>query len=90
MLPTLRSASLAAALLSLPAAAFALPAVGDLLGTDPGAARAALAASGCPVTEFEAEKGKVEARCTETATGKAWEVYIDPATGKVTDVSDED
>lgn len=67
----------------------AMPAVGDAVGITPEAIRAAMEAAGCPVDEIEAEKGKIEAKCHDAA-GKAWEVYIDPATGNVTDVSDSD
>ncbi|MCC6303648.1 MAG: PepSY domain-containing protein [Rhodobacteraceae bacterium] len=71
---------------AVPVAALALPAVGDRLGTTPAEVTAALAAAGCPVSEFEAETAKVEAECTETATGKRWEIYIDPTSGLVTKV----
>ena len=76
--------------LALPGAAFALPAVGDHLGTDAETVTAVLAAAGCSVTGFEVEDGKVEAKCTETATNAAWEIYIDPQTGNVVDLKDED
>ncbi len=85
-----RSAALALAGLCLPGAALALPAIGDVLGTDAAAVRAALEAQGCPVIKFEAERGKIEAKCTETATGQRWEFYIDPATGAVTGVKMDD
>lgn len=81
--------SLALATLT-PMAALAMPAVGDMIGTDPETAKAALEAAGCPVDEFEAEDGKIEAKCTDAATGKAMEVYIDPASGAVVDIKDED
>ena len=41
------------------------------------------------VKEFEAEDGKIEAKCTD-AENKLWEVYIDPKSGKVTNVKNED
>ena len=81
--------SLALATLA-PMAAMAMPAVGDMVGTAPDAVKAALEAAGCPVDEFEAEDGKIEAKCTDAATGKAMEVYIDPASGNVTEVKDAD
>lgn len=81
--------SLALATLA-PMAAMAMPAVGDMVGTTPDAAKAALEAAGCPVDEFEAEDGKIEAKCTDAATGKAMEVYIDPASGNVTEIKDAD
>ena len=64
-----------------PMAALAMPVVGDMIGTDPETAKAALEKAGCMVDEFEAEDGKIEARCKDSATGKDMEVYIDPASG---------
>jgi hypothetical protein len=81
--------SLALATLA-PMAAMAMPAVGDMVGTAPDAVKAALEAAGCPVDEFEAEDGKIEAKCTDAATGKAMEIYIDPASGNVTEIKDAD
>lgn len=78
------------ALMLAPFAAFALPAVGDQVGTTPETATAALEAAGCKVLSFEPENGKIEAKCTETATGKLWEIYIDPKTGAVTAVKADD
>ncbi|MBO6857399.1 MAG: PepSY domain-containing protein [Roseibium sp.] len=72
-----------------PVAAQAMPAVGDMVGTNPEEATAALAKAGCTVKEFEAEDGKIEAKCTDTQN-KLWEVYIDPKSGKVTNVKNED
>lgn len=87
----IRAAAAAAALvLTLPAAALALPAVGDVLGTTPQAVTAALAAQGCPVEKFEAERGKIEAKCRDAATGLKWELYLDPATGAVTRIKQDD
>jgi hypothetical protein len=73
-----------------PVAVFALPVVGDVLGTTPEAATAALDAAGCKVSSFEPEDGKIEAKCVETATGKVWEIYIDPKTGAVAQVKADD
>ncbi|WP_374428207.1 PepSY domain-containing protein [Tabrizicola sp.] len=78
------------AMSSMPMAAAAMPAVGDMIGTDPTTATAALEAAGCKVAEFEAEDGKIEAKCTDTATNKLMEVYLDPATGKVVEIKAED
>ena len=78
------------ALSAMPMAAAAMPAVGDMIGTDPTTATAALEAAGCKVAEFEAEDGKIEAKCTDTATNKLMEVYLDPATGKVVEIKAED
>lgn len=77
-------------LVSLPMSAMAMPAVGDLIGTEPEAAKVALEKAGCPVDEFEAEDGKIEAKCKDAETGKDMEVYIDPASGKVVDIKAED
>jgi hypothetical protein len=77
-------------LASTPMAALAMPVVGDMIGTDPDTAKAALEKAGCMVDEFEAEDGKIEAKCKDAATGKDMEVYIDPATGKVADIKAED
>ena len=74
------------ALVTTPMAALAMPAVGDMIGTDPATAKAALEKAGCTVDSFGAEDGKVEAKCTDVATGKSAEVYIDPASGKVVGV----
>ena len=73
-----------------PMVALAMPVVGDMIGTDPETAKAALEKAGCMVDEFEAEDGKIEARCKDSATGKDMEVYIDPASGKVVDIKAED
>jgi hypothetical protein len=73
-----------------PMAALAMPAVGDMIGTDPVAAKVALEKAGCMVDEFEAEDGKIEAKCKDSATGHDMEVYIDPASGKVVEIKDED
>ncbi|MCX2725181.1 PepSY domain-containing protein [Roseibium salinum] len=79
----------ALALVLTPAAANALPAVGDIVGTNPTDATAALEQAGCSVRSFEAEDGKIEAKCTD-AEKKAWEVYIDPKSGKVTNIKADD
>ncbi|WP_309664264.1 PepSY domain-containing protein [Tabrizicola sp.] len=81
---TLVSASLAAPM------AFAMPALGDIVGTNPTDATTALETAGCKVTEFEAEGGKIEAKCTDTATNTAIEVYIDPKTGAVVEIKSGD
>ncbi len=73
---------LATALLAAPIMASAMPAVGDHVGNTPETATEALAAAGCTVHEFEAEDGKIEAKCTDEANAH-WEVYIDPASGDV-------
>ncbi|WP_435259493.1 PepSY domain-containing protein [Thioclava sp. FR2] len=79
----------ALATLTAPVAALAMPAVGDIVGTNPTDATAALAAAGCTVDEFEAEGGKIEAKCKDE-TGKMFEVYIDPKTGAVTEIKSEE
>jgi Peptidase propeptide and YPEB domain len=85
---TLTAAALAA--FAVPLAALAMPALGDIVGTNPEDATAALEKAGCTVTEFEAEDGKIEAKCTDTAAARAMEVYIDPKTGAVVKISSED
>jgi len=77
-------------LAALPLAAAAMPAVGDVLGTDPETAAAALDAAGCTGATFEAEDGMIESKCTDAATGDMMEVYIDPATGAVADIKSKD
>lgn len=81
--------SLALILSAAPLAARAMPAVGDTVGTDPETAAAALAKAGCAVSKFEAEDGKIEAKCADAAM-KMWEVYIDPASGAVVKIKEED
>ncbi len=78
------------AALTAPMAALAMPAVGDIVGTNPADATAALEKAGCKVVEFEAEDGKIEAKCTDAATSKLMEVYIDPKTGAVVEIKAED
>ncbi len=85
----LRIAALVAALAPAAALASAGPMVGDVVGTSPEAATAALKAKGCTVQGFEAEDGQVEARCTDAA-GKLAEIYIDPATGAITRIKSGD
>lgn len=82
--------ALALGLTLAPFAAMALPVVGDVVGTTPEAATAALETAGCKVTAFEAEDGKIEAKCTDTATNATMDIYIDPKTGAVTDVKSGD
>ena len=73
----------------LPVAAYAMPEVGDVVGTNPEDATVALAAAGCDVDEFEPEGGQIEAKCAD-ADGAHWEVYIDPQSGAVTKIKAED
>lgn len=73
-----------------PMAALALPAVGDMIGTDPDTAKEALETAGCTLDAFEAEDGKIEAKCKDVATGKNVEIYIDPASGAVVDIKEND
>ncbi len=81
----LKNTFAAVCLFLVPVAAHAMPAIGDMVGTTPADATSALAKSGCTVSDFEAEDGKIEAKCTD-ASSNLWEVYIDPKTGKVTNV----
>lgn len=84
-----KSVLLALVLTAAPLAAMAMPAIGDMVGTNPNDATAALEAAGCKVQAFEAEGGKIEAKCTDEA-GKLWEVYIDPKTGAIADIMGKD
>jgi hypothetical protein len=81
----IRKLILALALVA-PVAAVAMPKVGDVVGTNPEEAKAVIEKAGCAVDEFEAEDGKIEAKCKDAETGKDMEVYIDPKTGAVTDI----
>ena len=74
-------AALALTFVLAPLAATAMPVVGDAVGSGADVVKAALEKAGCVVSTFEAEGGKVEAICSETATGKVWDVSIDPASG---------
>lgn len=82
--------ALALGLTLAPFGAAAMPVVGDIVGTTPETATAALEAVGCKVIKFEAEKRQIEAKCTDTATNTIMEVYIDPKTGAVTQVQSDD
>ncbi len=82
--------TLSAVALSVPAASFALPVVGDVVGTSAAAAKASLAKLGCTVDGFEAEGGKIDARCTDNVSGKLMEVTVDPKTGAVLSIKDGD
>lgn len=83
-----RTLLLTLALLATPFAVSAMPAVGDIVGANAEVARAALEKSGCPVSLFEAEGGKIEGICTDSATGKKMDITIDPATGAVLTIKD--
>ena len=85
-----RSLLLTLAFLATPFAASAMPAVGDIVGSNAGAAGAALEKAGCPVNAFEAEDGKIEAICTDAASGNKFDITIDPATGAVLTIKDSD
>lgn len=85
----MKYAFLFAAFAFAPLSAFAMPAVGDVIGTNPTDATAALEAAGCMGPRFESEHGKIEAKCLDAENHK-WEVYIDPNTGVVTKVSAND
>lgn len=84
-----RTLALTLTLGAAPFAAQALPAVGDIVGTNAEAVSAALEKAGCTNATFQAEGG-VEAICTETATGIKWDVTIDPATGAITGLKESD
>lgn len=86
----IRILALTVVLGTAPLTALAMPVVGDIVGTTPEAATAALKEKGCTVAKFEAEGGRIEAKCTDDATGNAIEVYIDPASGAVVEIKSED
>ncbi len=81
---------LALTLAMTPLAALAMPAVGDVIGTNPTDAVAALTTAGCEGAVFESEGGKIDARCTDSATGVVWEFTIDPKSGAITDMKQGD
>lgn len=83
-----RTLLLTLALLATPLAASAMPAVGDIVGSNAETAKAALEKAGCAVDAFEAEDGKIEAICTDAATSKKMDITIDPATGAVLTIKD--
>lgn len=87
---TFRTLTLILGLTAAPLAAAAMPATGDILGTNPTEASAALEKAGCKVDTFDAEGGQIEAKCIDSATGAKMEVYIDPKTGAVTDIKSVD
>jgi hypothetical protein len=80
----------AVAIFGLPMGAMAMPSIGDMVGTNPTDATAALKEAGCAVYAFEAEDGMIEAKCTEVETNKAWEIYIDPANGQIKNIKSDD
>ena len=43
-----------------------------------------------PVLLMLNEDGKIEAKCKDAATGKAMEIYIDPASGAIVDIKAEE
>lgn len=85
----IRSMVLAVSLIAAPVAAFAMPAVGDIVGTNPADAAAALQKAGCNLKGFEAEGGMIEAKCYDE-NNKMHEVYINPKTGAIARISGKD
>lgn len=77
-----------AGLLLMPAIAFAEVAQGDMIGTTETEIRAHLTAQGYEVKEVEMEDDEIE--IDVSLNGKALEIEIDPQTGKVTEVEDDD
>lgn len=70
---------------TLPMTAFATPKVGDVVGTNPDDATAALAKAGCVVSKFEAEDGNIEASCIDETKANL-DIFIDPASGAITEI----
>ncbi|AJY47390.1 PepSY domain-containing protein [Martelella endophytica] len=85
----IRSLMLAVSIIAVPAAAFAMPVVGDIVGTNPTDAAAALQKAGCNLKGFEAEGRMIEARCYDQ-DNMMHEVYIDPKTGAIAKISGKD
>ncbi|MGV0879652.1 PepSY domain-containing protein [Martelella sp. FLE1502] len=85
----IRSMFLAVAFIAAPVAAFAMPAVGDVVGTNPADAAAALEKAGCTLKGFEAEGGMIEAKCFDQ-DNVMHEVYINPKTGAIARISGKD
>ena len=85
----IRSMFLAVAVIAAPVAAFAMPAVGDVVGTNPADAAAALEKAGCTLKGFEAEGGMIEAKCYDQ-DNVMHEVYINPKTGAIARISGKD
>lgn len=63
-------------------------AVGDMLGTTPEAVQTALTDMGWEVRKLDTEDGYIEAYAV--MGDMMAEIYVDPATGNVVKVSDED
>ncbi|TCT34719.1 PepSY domain-containing protein [Martelella mediterranea] len=84
-----RSVLFALSLIAGPVSAFAMPSVGDVVGANPKDATAALEKTGCTVRASEAEGAMIEAKCSDS-NSQMWEVYIDPASGKVARISGKD
>lgn len=85
----IRSMLVALSIAVVPAAAFAMPSVGDVVGTNPTDAGAALTKAGCTPRGFEAEGGMIEAKCYDE-NKTLHEVYIDPKTGVIARISGKD
>jgi hypothetical protein len=78
----------AAAFAALAAPAFAADvAVGQSVGTEEAAIRAALTAEGYDVRKFDSEDGEIEVYAVKD--GKRLEIYVSPETGKVEKVKEE-
>ncbi|MDG4650453.1 PepSY domain-containing protein [Roseibacterium sp. SDUM158017] len=72
----------AAALTALAAPAFAMPGIGDAVGTTLDEARSALAAQGLTMTEYDLDDGRIEITAHDDETRV--ELYLDPQSGAVT------
>lgn len=88
LIPAISALALAAAGV-LPATAAATEVkVGDVLGTSVEDVRAALASRGYTVTEIEREDDEIEAEVKQA--GVELEIEIDPATGAITEIEQDD
>jgi uncharacterized membrane protein YkoI len=72
----------AAALTVFAAPAFAMPAIGDVIGTTLAEAEAALGEQGLTMTEYDLDDGRIEITAHDDA--QRVELYLDPETGTVT------
>ncbi len=85
---TLKMTTLAALILAVPTLSFAQLSLGDVAGTSEDEIRAKLEASGAVIEEMEAEQGMIEVEYT--LAGAEYEVTVDPASGKVVEIENED
>lgn len=80
------------AIAALVAVPLGLAAASEMVGTQAGKSadeiKASLAAQGYEVRKVQEDDGKLEAYAVKD--GKLYEIYVDPATGAVTKIKEED